>query len=145
MVTIYTDIEIQASIRRIWEVITDFDNYYKWNPFIKKIEGKLSLGQSLTLHVKSNQKGKLKSYKNIIINSLKPEQELIWQWKILLKTLCFEEHCFHLTPIDDNKTLFVNRDEMTGIIPFFQKRMIIRNSTNTFIEINQALKKYIEN
>ena len=39
MKEIYTEIEINASANIIWRIITDFEGYPHWNPFIKEISG----------------------------------------------------------------------------------------------------------
>jgi uncharacterized protein YndB with AHSA1/START domain len=36
---IITEIEIDASPSQVWQVLTDFEKYPTWNPFIKKISG----------------------------------------------------------------------------------------------------------
>jgi Polyketide cyclase / dehydrase and lipid transport len=36
---IVTEIEINAAPSRVWQVLTDFEKYPIWNPFIKKITG----------------------------------------------------------------------------------------------------------
>jgi uncharacterized protein YndB with AHSA1/START domain len=37
---IVTASDINVSAARVWQVLTDFENYPAWNPFIKKITGK---------------------------------------------------------------------------------------------------------
>ena len=34
-----TEIEINASAERVWQLLTDFEAYPQWNPFIRSIEG----------------------------------------------------------------------------------------------------------
>ena len=36
---IVREIEINAPPSRVWQVLTDFEKYPTWNPFIKKITG----------------------------------------------------------------------------------------------------------
>ncbi|MFM2360786.1 MAG: hypothetical protein RLY16_2779, partial [Bacteroidota bacterium] len=38
---IKTTIEIHASPARVWEVLTNFDEYPNWNPFIKSLKGEV--------------------------------------------------------------------------------------------------------
>jgi len=37
MLELRTDIEIDAPVERVWEVLTDFDRFPDWNPFIRKV------------------------------------------------------------------------------------------------------------
>ena len=46
MRTIETAIDISASAERVWDVLTRFDAYPGWNPFITSITGIPREGQS---------------------------------------------------------------------------------------------------
>ena len=39
MKELHTEIEIDAAAERVWQVLTDFDAFPEWNPFIRSIEG----------------------------------------------------------------------------------------------------------
>ncbi len=39
MVQISTEIEINASPERVWQVLTDFPSLPDWNPFLQTAEG----------------------------------------------------------------------------------------------------------
>ena len=47
MKEIYTEIEINASEGVVWSILTDFDNFSRWNPFIRKISGNLQEGAQI--------------------------------------------------------------------------------------------------
>lgn len=36
-IEIVTEIEINSTPKRVWKVLTEVNNYPKWNPFIKSI------------------------------------------------------------------------------------------------------------
>jgi hypothetical protein len=46
---VHTEIEINASASRVWAILTDFERYYEWNPFITEAKGELRRGNRLTL------------------------------------------------------------------------------------------------
>ncbi len=50
MIENYTEVEIDAPVERVWEIMTDFEAFPDWNPFIKKMRGDLEVGA--TLHEK---------------------------------------------------------------------------------------------
>ncbi len=52
MQEIYTEIRINASPSIVWDIITDFDNYGKWNPFIKEISGIPKEGSEIHVFIK---------------------------------------------------------------------------------------------
>ncbi|MDY9920045.1 MAG: SRPBCC family protein [Proteiniphilum sp.] len=41
---IRTEIIIRATSEKIWDILTDFENYPNWNPFITFIKGKVEEG-----------------------------------------------------------------------------------------------------
>ena len=47
MKELHSEIEIDASAERVWGVLTDFASYSQWNPFIRRIGGKLKVGERL--------------------------------------------------------------------------------------------------
>lgn len=48
---IVTEIEINASPSRVWQVLTDFEKYPTWNLFIKKISGIATRNEKLEVHM----------------------------------------------------------------------------------------------
>jgi hypothetical protein len=45
---IETSIEIEASPKKVWSILTDFAGMASWNPFIKSISGALTPGSTAT-------------------------------------------------------------------------------------------------
>ena len=49
---IKTEILINASPTKVWSILTDFDNYPNWNPFIKSIIGNVKIENKITTRIK---------------------------------------------------------------------------------------------
>jgi len=47
MKEVFSEIEIQATADRVWQVLTDFARYPEWNPFIRRISGEPKEGTRL--------------------------------------------------------------------------------------------------
>jgi len=45
-------VEIQASTSNVWGVITDFDTYGEWNPFVVACRSTLEVGESIDMTVR---------------------------------------------------------------------------------------------
>jgi uncharacterized protein YndB with AHSA1/START domain len=66
MKEIHTEIEIQTSDERVWDLVTDFDGFPNWNPFILRAEGKLETGGKLKVILQLPDSGKM-TFKPTII------------------------------------------------------------------------------
>ena len=51
MKQISSEIEINASQERVWQVLTDFPALSEWNPFVRSVEGDLEAGQRLKVYL----------------------------------------------------------------------------------------------
>ncbi len=54
--SIKTEIIINASKEKVWQVLTDFDKYPAWNPFIVSIKGELKVSTRLVNTLESGSK-----------------------------------------------------------------------------------------
>jgi len=63
MKKIKTEIEINAPVDKVWEVISNFNEWKEWNPIISNVTGEAKLGTKLNvmmikrvnLHKNTNQ------------------------------------------------------------------------------------------
>jgi hypothetical protein len=49
--TIQTEVTINATASKVWQVLTDFEAYPQWNPFIRQIDGAIQPGQQLIIEL----------------------------------------------------------------------------------------------
>ena len=47
-----SQIKIQASPGRVWEILSDFKSYSEWNPFITSILGEARVGTRLKMKIR---------------------------------------------------------------------------------------------
>ena len=52
MKEISTEIEIDASAERVWQVLTDFSSFPDWNPFVQSLEGAVREGERIKVRLK---------------------------------------------------------------------------------------------
>ncbi|MGP8023888.1 MAG: SRPBCC family protein [Methanobacterium sp.] len=76
MKEIYTEIEINSSAKIIWNILTNFDNYPNWNPFMKQIIGELQEDSKIQITIKPYNSRSI-TYKPKILE-LKPEEKIKW-------------------------------------------------------------------
>jgi uncharacterized protein YndB with AHSA1/START domain len=48
---LHTEIDINAPAERVWQLLTDFDSYPEWNPFIRWVRGYPQIGERLEVRI----------------------------------------------------------------------------------------------
>jgi hypothetical protein len=137
-----TEIIIAANPEKIWSVLTNFDRYPNWNPFIKFVKGNVTVGNTITVRIEPpNSTGMTFKPEVLTCNTNK---ELSWIGKLLFKGLFDGEHKFKLIDNGNGTTTFIQSETFTGIlVPLFTK-MININTKNGFELMNQKLKSLVE-
>jgi len=141
MKEIYTEIEIYAPARVVWDILTDFDNFPKWNPFIKEISGNPQEGSQIEVFIKPPNSNRMKFKPEIL--EYKSEEELRWLGKLLIPGLFDGEHSLSITAKTENKVLFIQKEKFSGLfVPFFSGTL--NDTESGFKLMNEALKREAE-
>jgi hypothetical protein len=140
---IKTQIIIKAKPDKIWSVLTDFDNYPKWNPFIKNITGDARIGNQITVSI-SPTGGKGMTFKPTVLE-FSPNKEFRWIGNLFFKGLFDGEHKFELIDNGNGTTTFVHSERFQGILVGLFKNQLETTTKNGFEMMNESLKKYSEN
>lgn len=137
-----TDIEIKAPASAVWGILTSFNRYHEWNPFIKEAEGRLKEGEQLKVRIKPpGSKGM--TFKPTIIR-LVPDRTFRWLGRLLIPGIFDGEHIFEIEPIADNIVQFTHREKFRGfLVPILWNKME-SNTRKGFTEMNLALKRKAE-
>jgi len=141
MKEVYSEIQINASSSVVWDILTDFEKFGEWNPFIKEISGTLKEESELRIFIEPpNSKGM--EFKPTL-KKVETEKKIQWLGKIWIPKLFDGEHSWTINQIDDNIVLFIQKERFTGIfIPFFSK--LLKNTKSGFEMMNQNLKQRAE-
>lgn len=141
MKEIYTEIHINASSHIVWKILTDFNDFSRWNPFIKEIAGNQQEGSRIEAFIKPpNSRGlKIKP----VILAYRPEKELRWLGKLWISKLVDGEHSLIIDQIDENNVLFIQKEKFTGLfVPLLSN--MLKDTKSGFEIMNQALKDEAE-
>ncbi|MGP8025046.1 MAG: SRPBCC family protein [Methanobacterium sp.] len=141
MKEVYSEIQIKASASVVWGILTDFEKFGEWNPFITEISGKLKEGSELRVFMEPpNSKGM--EFKPTL-KKVETEKKIQWLGKVWIPKLFDGEHRWIINQIDDNTVLFIQKERFTGIfVPFFSK--LLKNTKSGFEMMNQNLKQRAE-
>lgn len=139
---ISTEIIINSTPEKIWNVLVDFHNYSKWNPFIVNITGEPKKGEKieLQLHLKS---GRNRTY-HPNITKVEKLSELRWKGKLLSSSLFEGERILKIEKIDDKSVKFINKEVFSGIASSFTPKKMDSDIEESFQMMNTALKNWIE-
>jgi len=136
---IRTEIEIESSAERVWNLLTDFAHFPEWNPFICQVKGSASTGNQLTVTIQPPG-GKTMTFKPHVLDA-QPNRQLRWIGRVLIRGLFDGEHSFGIEPLGENRVRFTHRERFSGLfVPFFSTG----RSQQGFEEMNKALKTRAE-
>jgi hypothetical protein len=137
---IATAIDINAPPRTVWRVLTDFAAYPDWNPFIRRLSGKLAVGERLEVTIQPP--GRKPMTFRPIVQRVEPERELRWRGRVLLPGLFDGAHAFVIEERAGGCRL---RHEETFdglLVPLFGR--MLANTEQGFADFNAALKQRAE-
>ncbi|MDY0388325.1 MAG: SRPBCC domain-containing protein [Methanolobus sp.] len=139
---ICTDIIIEAPVNEIWELLTDFESFEHWNPFITSIKGKLEPGSRLHVHMQApGMKGINLSP---VLTKVEPVHEYRWMSNLWVKGVFDGEHVFRIEELENNRTRFIQCERFRGILAPFILPLIGAKTRMGFEAMNNKLKKECE-
>lgn len=119
---IKTEIIINAIPEKVWSILTNFENYPNWNPFIKSIKGEMIIGNKIIARIEPPQ-SKGMTFKPKIL-TFKTNNELSWVGHFLFTGIFDGEHKFELIDNGNGTTIFRQSEKFKGIlVPLFKKQL----------------------
>lgn len=141
MKEIKTEVLIDASAEKVWRILMDFENYPRWNPFIKSIKGEKAVGEKITVSLKPPGGGAM-TFRPVILK-LEPAREFRWKGKLGIKGLFDGEHFFILEKISDRQTRFIHGEHFGGLLTGMLGN-VLHKTEEGFRQMNEALKRECE-
>jgi hypothetical protein len=141
---IVTEIEINAPTSRVWQILTDFEKYPTWNPFIKKISGIPARNEKLEVHTPDPRGGTMLFTPTTLV--AESNRELRWLGRS--EGDAFNgEHRFLIDPIENNnnKVHFTQSEKFTGSMVASLEGWLDTAVKQNFEDMNRALKQRAEN
>ena len=138
MSELYTEVEIQASAERVWNILIDFDRYPQWNPFLIYAHGEVKAGARL--EVCARPSGAIARTFFPTVHKVAPNRELRWLGRLLMPHLLDGEHIFTIEEVSPNQIRLIHREHFSGLLVPFHRIMRFAHTRRGFEEMNQALK-----
>jgi len=142
MKELHSEIDIQASDERVWQLLTDFASFPQWNPFILRASGEPKTGTRLEVTIQpSGARGM--TFRPTVLKA-ESKHELRWLGHLLIPGLFDGEHSLTIQPLEANRVRFVQHEIFTGILVPLFAHSLDTDTRRGFEEMNQALKMRAE-
>lgn len=143
--TIHTTIEIEAPAGRVWDVLTDFDAYGDWNPFVLSISGELRKGSKVKVALSAGTRNRPFAAK-IDARIVQVEDGRVFAWKghAPIRGLFAGRHAFEVEPDGDDRCRFVHYEDFEGLLVGPALRLLGSRVRGSFVAMNEALKRRCE-
>lgn len=140
---IKTEVVIQASPETVWGILTNFNDYPNWNPFIKTLNGDVTVGNKITVQI-APPESKEMTFKPTVLTFVNAK-EMSWLGHFLIPGIFDGKHTFELIDNGNGTTTFIQRERFKGILVPFYKKQLNTNTRAGFEAMNQKLKLRSEN
>lgn len=135
---IRAEIDIDAPVKRVWEILTDLSRYHEWNPFTPKVESTLRVGDPVRLTVQMRPNRRLVQVETV--TTVETDRRLCWAMKILAPPLLAAERCQTLTALDGGRTRYVTADNFRGVLFPLVNRLYGADIQRGFTDVAESLK-----
>lgn len=136
---ILTEIQIQAPLLLIWQVLTDFHAYSQWNPFMVDVRATFQVGEAIEF-VQTIPEGPSTKIK-ATFTQIEPGTTFRWRYRSKHFFLLAIEQYVTLAAIDETSTRLIHGQTHSGLsvsllnyLDYFEKPM------EGYIAMNHALK-----
>lgn len=101
---------IRATPEKIWKLLTDAENYKKWNSTLESIEGNIALGGTVKMKV-PQAPGRVFKVK---VKEFNPNKSMLWQDGFA--PMFMGKRYFTLQPAANGATIFTMSEVFTGLM-----------------------------
>jgi len=144
---ISTHIDIEASASLVWDILTDFATYRRWNPTVSSIRGNARRGDTLFITqrraVSSPRSNGAPSVRRMVKHVREP-RELYWLGTWGSASLFASERRFRIESLADGHVRFHQSERFGGIVVPFVWAGLRRRLIADFGAMNGALKERAE-
>ncbi len=139
---IYSEVTITATPERVWSILTRFEDYANWNPFIKAISGTPVVGGNISAQIQPPN-GKAMQFTPRVLQFTE-NKELRWIGKVMVPFVFDGEHTFSIIDNGNGTVTFKQYEHFRGILVPFFKKMLEVDTKAGFEMMNAKLKELAE-
>lgn len=138
---IYSDIVINTSAEKVWQVLSNTSNYKNWAAFLVDIEGEIKDGGKITAKFQLDPN---KANFNSIDHTIQVTEGVEFYWAEKGPMGITDNHHFKVEPINDNSCKFIQTDELTKGATWLLGGYLAKTYLKGYQAFNLALKNEAE-
>jgi hypothetical protein len=108
---------VEAPRELIWDVLTDFEAYGEWNPYVTRANGTAAEGAELELTVDAADEEAEDATAEVLI--VHPRRKLEWRTRVLAPGLLDHEQIFRVLPLGPRRFRLVQEARFEGLLAPF--------------------------
>ncbi|TMR06775.1 SRPBCC domain-containing protein [Actinomadura soli] len=133
-------IEISASADEVYGIVTDFDGFPQWNPFIVRAEGAPKEGARLHNVLRDSGGGTMAFAPKVL--KAEPGRELRWIGRLWMPGIVDGEHYFRIEPAGNGRVRLIQGERFSGaLVPVAGGQLDMEDE---FAAMNAAVKARAE-
>jgi hypothetical protein len=137
--TVHEETVVNAPRALVWKLLSDFDGYDDWNPYIVRARGKARKGAEVELWMEFHE-GKLDEFHCDVLD-VKVRRKLRWRCRTYLPGVLDREQTFHVLPLGPDRVQLVYDGRLEGLLQPFTDLDDLKSG---YERMTRALKTYAE-
>ena len=136
MRSIEATVDIEATSEVAWQVLTAFDAYAEWNPYIPSITGTATVGTRLTVEL-TPPGGRSTTFRPTV-TEVEQGRVLEWLGRLGPPGVFDGRHRFELQPLPDGRSRLVQSERFRGLLVPVLWRSVDGPTTAGFAQFTDA-------
>ena len=129
--------EIDAPPERVWAVLADTARYGEWNPFVRRLDGTIAVGERIAVDLQLPGR-KIQSMRPTVVVA-QDGRTFEWLGHVGVAGVFDGRHRFLVEPAGAGRTRFVQSERLSGaLVPAFRS-MLTTSTPAAFAAMNEAL------
>lgn len=127
---------VAAPAEAVWAVLTDFEAYPDWNPFVRRLVGRLEVGERWEADLQPGAADPRTMRPRLV--AVDPGRSFTWLGRVGLPGVLDGRHTFTVEP-DGEGSRLVQHEVLSGLLVPLFRRMLTVDTPAAFTASNDAL------
>lgn len=115
--TVREELVVPATAEAVWRVLTDFDAYGEWNPYVTRAQGEVRLGATVRLRLEPRP-DETETVECELL-TVKVARKLRWRCRKYAPGILDEEHTFRILRLGPDRVRLVYDGRFEGLLQPF--------------------------